>query len=133
MQIVLVFLEALYASTLLFQLPGNSLLRGLDHESEIFAALTTLAFAALVAGGLTIWKHRWAKRAVLTVAALGSLVFAALTLLAIPLVLLASDVSGRGPLGHLWLALGLQPLVLAAAIFWRPEVHSADPPDSGVG
>ena len=102
MQIVLVFLEALYASTRLFQLPGNLFLRGLDHESEIFAALTTLAFAALVTGGLTIRKHRWAKRAVLTVAALGSLVFAALTLLAIPRVLLASDVSGRGPLGHLW-------------------------------
>jgi len=51
--------------------------------------------------------------------------FAGVTILAVPLVLLASDVAGFGPLGQLWLTLGLQLLAFPIAIFWKPQAGAA--------
>ena len=126
MRRVLSFLEVLFAVTLLVQLPGNLVVRGLNHESAITAGLTLLAFAALATGVLMLQRARWARRFALGVAAVTSVVFVTVSFLAIPLVLLASDVSGRGPLARLWLTLAVQPLVFVLAIFWSPNAGPGD-------
>lgn len=96
-------------------MPGNPLLSGLGVG--VIPPLLLLILAALVSAFLTFNGERRAKRWVLTVALAGSGMFALLTMLSLPLLLLAADTTQRAAHLRLWLTLGVQPLVLILALF----------------